>query len=134
MPKNQSAVSRKPRAPQTKRNTSGLKPFQPGQSGNPGGRPKKMPITDAIREELEQEGAQGTSNARAIARKLVKLARAGNMDAIREIADRTEGKPRQRIEQSGPEGGPVQLQLPTTRAEVERRIIELEARMGAPAS
>lgn len=24
----------------TKRNTSGLKPWQPGQSGNPGGRPK----------------------------------------------------------------------------------------------
>lgn len=72
--------------------------FQPGQSGNPAGRPKKLPITDAIRAELEQLGEDGISNDVAIARVLVRLAKSGNMDAIREISDRTEGKVRQRIE------------------------------------
>ena len=128
-----STGKRKARAPQANRNTSGLKPFQPGQSGNPGGRPKKLPITDAIREELEREVTGGLSLAHAIARKLVRLALEGDMDAIREIADRTEGKPRQRIEQSGPGGGPMQFELPTTREEIIRRIHELEMKAKARA-
>jgi hypothetical protein len=85
--------------------------WKPGQSGNPSGRPKKLHITDAIRAELEREGPDGIPNDEAIARVLVELARTGNMEAIREIADRTEGKARQRIE-SGSEGGagiPVSL-------------------------
>jgi hypothetical protein len=87
--------------------------WKPGQSGNPSGRPKKLHITDAIRAELEREGPDGIPNDEAIARVLVELARAGNMDSIREIADRTEGKARQRIE-SGSESMfaiPVSLEI-----------------------
>jgi len=113
------------RGAQTGRNISGLRPFQPGQSGNPGGRPKKMHLTDALREELEDKGSDGVANDVAIARKLVKMARAGNMDAIKEIGDRTEGKPRQRIEASGPEGGPLPFDIPDNRTDLERRIAEL---------
>lgn len=87
--------------------------WKPGQSGNPGGRPKKLHITDAIRAELEREGPDGVPNDAAIARVLVQLARSGNMDAIREIADRTEGKARQRIESAGDgyAGKPIELVL-----------------------
>ena len=78
--------------------------FQPGQSGNPAGRPKKLPITDAIRAELEHLGKDGVSNDVAIARVLVQLAKSGNMEAIKEISDRTEGNARQRIEAGGGTG------------------------------
>jgi hypothetical protein len=87
--------------------------WKPGQSGNPSGRPKKLHITVAIRAELEREGPDGIPNDEAIARVLVELARAGNMDAIREIADRTEGKARQRVESvsDGEQGMPVSLEI-----------------------
>jgi hypothetical protein len=81
----------------TTQNESGR--WKPGQSGNPAGRPKKLPITDALRAELEQEGPDGITNDLAIARKLVEMARAGQIDAVREIADRTEGKVKPRIEE-----------------------------------
>lgn len=99
--------------------------FVAGRSGNPNGRPKKLPITDAIREELEKRGKSNVRNDIAIARQLVKMAVAGDLDAIREIADRAEGKSRQRSEISGPEGGPIPFELPGTREELERRLAEL---------
>ena len=78
--------------------------WKPGQSGNPSGRPKKLHITDALRTELEREGSDGLANDAAIARKLVEMAREGHLQAIREIADRTEGKVRHRAEQEPSEG------------------------------
>ncbi len=99
--------------------------WKPGQSGNLSGRPKKLHITDALRAELDMEGPDGVANDAAIARKLVEMARDGNLEAIREIADRTEGKARQRIEQSGPDGGPLPFEIPETREALERRIHEL---------
>jgi len=36
-----------------KRRLANLKPFKPGQSGNPGGRPKN-PLTDALRHRLAE--------------------------------------------------------------------------------
>jgi hypothetical protein len=72
--------------------------WKPGQSGNPSGRPKKLPITDVLRQELEELGEDGVANDVAIARKLIELARQGDLAAIREVTDRTEGKARQRIE------------------------------------
>jgi Family of unknown function (DUF5681) len=78
--------------------------WKPGQSGNRSGRPKKLPITDVLREELEHIGADGVAHDVAIARKLVEMARQGDLGAIREIADRTEGKARHRVEQEPSEG------------------------------
>lgn len=76
-------------------------PFQPGQSGNPGGRRKGPNLTDAIREQL-------TPEVRAkIASKILGLAEAGNLAAATFIADRIEGKPVQSLEHSGPEGKPI---------------------------
>jgi hypothetical protein len=118
----------KPRAPQANRNTSGLRPFQPGQSGNPGGRPKKQPVTDALRELIEQGAipkARPETLADQLARQLVRQALKGKLAPLVEIIDRVEGKARQRVEQSGPDGGPIPLELPGTREEVERRINEL---------
>lgn len=99
--------------------------FVPGKSGNPNGRPKKLPITDAIRIELEKKGRFNVANDVLIARVLIKKAIAGDLDAIREIADRAEGKSRQRNEFSGPDGGPIPFEMPSTREDLERRLAEL---------
>lgn len=83
--------------------------WKPGQSGNPSGRPRKLPITDVLREELEHLGEDGVANEVAIARKLVQMARQGDLGAIREIADRTEGKARPRVEKDPSEEIPMTL-------------------------
>jgi hypothetical protein len=78
-------------------NTQNLKPWKPGQSGNPSGRPKRDSITSALLRQLEQQNADSETIADSIAAVLVKRALSGDVRAIREIADRTEGKPRQQI-------------------------------------
>lgn len=107
------------------RDTSGLKPWPKGVSGNPGGRPKKLPITDVLREELEKRGKHNVMASRSIARKLIDLALAGNIEAIHLIADRAEGKVPQRVENTGANGGPIAYDIPDTRDALERRIAEL---------
>jgi len=64
---------------QSKR-TRGLIPFKPGQSGNPGGRPKGLSITRLVREKLKEPSARGSSqtNADVVAEVVVNLAKAGN--------------------------------------------------------
>jgi hypothetical protein len=74
-----------------------LKPWKPGQSGNPGGRPKRDAITSALLLQLEQPNTDTETIADSIAAVLVKRALSGDVRAIREIADRTEGRPRQQI-------------------------------------
>lgn len=115
-----------------KRNTSGLKPWPKGVSGNPGGRPKKLPITDVLLALLDSSckaDVKARSFGELIGLALVKKAVKGDVRAITEIIDRAEGKPRQRIEQSGPDGGPIPYDIPDTREEVERQLAEL---IGAP--
>jgi len=115
-----------------KRNTSGLIPFRPGQSGNPGGRPKKLPITDALRRILSRripaKDPRTAIGEDLVAFALIRKAVKGDLRAIAEIADRTEGKATERHEWSGPDGGPIPFELPGTREEVERRIQELLAK------
>lgn len=84
--------------------------FKPGQSGNPGGRPKDRPLTDALRRALALEIAdkrKGKTKADQIAVALVNKAAEGDVPAYREIADRVEGKVPQAQEISGADGGPI---------------------------
>jgi threonine aldolase len=69
-------------------------------SGNPGGRPKSKVLSQAYRDVLEQEGpgdSQGRTFAEMIAQVLARRAMKGDVQAARELADRTEGKARQSI-------------------------------------
>jgi hypothetical protein len=66
--------------------------FQPGQSGNPGGRPKGRSITSLLRDVLERESEPGKTTAEVIAEVLATMARLGDIKAICEVLDRTEGK------------------------------------------
>jgi hypothetical protein len=57
-------------------------------------------LSEAIREQLAEvmPGADEQTIAEEIAETLIKLALSGDVQAIREIADRTEGKPKQAID------------------------------------
>jgi hypothetical protein len=78
--------------------------FKPGESGNPSGRPKKKLLDYAIEEEL---AALDSAEAKAIAKAIVQLAKK-DVQAAKLIAERTEGKPIQKVEHSGPDGGAMQ--------------------------
>jgi hypothetical protein len=74
--------------------------FQKGQSGNPSGRPRLTKLTDALRQQLAETNPNAPEEtvAEEIARALISEAKIGNVQAIREIGDRTEGKARQAID------------------------------------
>lgn len=70
--------------------------FKPGQSGNPGGRPKKKPITD-LYDEILGDPVEMAKIRKSVVKALVK----GNMAMVlqlREMTDRVEGKVTQPIE------------------------------------
>jgi Family of unknown function (DUF5681) len=78
-----------------------LKPWPKGVSGNPSGRPRKTPLTDAYRDVLAQpvpDDPLGRTYAEAIAQTLARNALRGDIRAAQELADRSEGKARQSIE------------------------------------
>jgi|SRR6266852_5294315 len=101
--------------------------FQPGQSGNPGGRPSRTPYADAHREIAELTvrdliNLPTDSVALRTAKAVARLAVDGNISAAIEAANRAEGTPRQRPEES--EKGPRELVIrviedkPTQRAKL----------------
>ena len=68
------------------------RPFAPGESGNPGGRPKKdRQLTAALETIVDKT---------ELAEKLWGLAKGGDLSAIKYIYDRLEGSPTQRHEVS----------------------------------
>ena len=93
------------------------RPFKPGQSGNPAGRPVKPNcLTDCLRELAGQPVRGGKTHAQRLAAVLWRKAEAGDIRAAALIGDRLEGRPAQRVEvASGPDGGPKNLVLVTMR-------------------
>jgi hypothetical protein len=99
--------------------------FQPGQSGNPGGRPKTKPFKDALMmEALAAERGEDCyakrGSLRWNARQLLEM---GEVASIKEIADRLDGKVTQGI--SGPDGGPIQTVDLTNLSEDDLTRLEL---------
>lgn len=89
----------------TSRNEQGQ--WLPGTSGNPQGRRPKKIITESLLLALTEAAADGDrTKARAIADKLVEKALEGDIQAIKEAMDRTEGKAPQPIS-GDPDGAPV---------------------------
>jgi hypothetical protein len=76
--------------------------FRKGQSGNPGGRPKKAEFPTAeLRRILQMiDESSGKPNSTHVAEMLLAAALKGNIEAIKYIFDRVDGK---RVEQR-PEG------------------------------
>src|SRR6266404_248520 len=91
-------------------------PWAKGESGNPGGRPRKLLLTDDLRQELEDPKVR-----KAVVKALIDKAKKGSRQHFQEIADRVEGKPAQRIELGGFDGGNIGLTID----DIDRRLEEL---------
>lgn len=99
----------------TKDQTRGIKPYEwkPGQSGNPGGRPRKKPISDRyemLAEILLEEDVRlmlkmpkGSTYGDAAALQQFRAAIKGETSAIKEIREAIEGKSTIRIADVGDE-------------------------------
>jgi hypothetical protein len=91
------------KTPSPKRRTlpEAAKPYRwkkGGPSPNPGGRPKTAHISEALRAVLESGKAEQLASELVALAKGRKRGSAVQIAALREIADRTEGKPRQAVE------------------------------------
>lgn len=67
--------------------------FQPGQSGNPSGRPKgQVSITAIIRRKVAEAGPNGRLVAEELVDAWIEQAKAGNYQFAKEILERVDGK------------------------------------------
>ncbi|HEY8596441.1 MAG TPA: DUF5681 domain-containing protein [Devosiaceae bacterium] len=69
--------------------------FQPGNKHGRGRPKSEESFTSMLRIALKEKGQDGRPRLRALAETLVRRAIDGDIQAIKEIADRLEGKPRQ---------------------------------------
>ena len=91
------------------------KPFPKGVSGNPNGRPKKLPELDKLLADVLGEEKDGVTAAEAILKKLRAMAAAGNIRAAELLLDRGYGKAKQTIEHGG--------KMETTSIHITREVI-----------
>lgn len=138
-----------------KRNISGLRPFKPGQCGNPKGRP--VSTVRKVIQDLEAAGYQPASRmdilamytalvglpledlneiasdakrpmiSRIVARAL--LAPKG-FENVERIMDRIIGKPTQRSEVTGADGGPLKVEDETVKKALASALSEFEKANG----
>src|SRR4029453_16916658 len=72
----------------------------------PRGQQRDKPYREALRMELAAAG-EDMKKLREIARVHIARCEAGDMQAIKELADRLDGRPAQIIEHSGPDSNPI---------------------------
>jgi hypothetical protein len=77
------------------RNGGKLRRIPKGTSGNPKGRPKKLPEIDKLLADVLGEEKDGVTAADAILRKLRAMAAQGNIRAAEILLDRAYGKAKQ---------------------------------------
>lgn len=76
--------------------------FKPGQSGNPKGAPKReWRWSDLYVEAVEESDETGVPIKKIIAKNLARLAARGDVPAIRELTNRTDGMPRENLDLTG---------------------------------
>lgn len=89
--------------------------WQTGQSGNPSGRVRSKPFAETLNRALAQGSPE---RLRRIAEALLDKAADGDLAAIKEVADRLDGKTPQSLSIGNDDGQPFMLQR------IERVIID----------
>jgi hypothetical protein len=90
------------------------RPWQPGQTGNPHGRPPRgLTLAERLRAELARvSGEDGvTTRGDELARVLVDLAISGDVQAIRTVLERVDGKVTDPVELTSAGGAPFVFTL-----------------------
>lgn len=108
------------------RNTKGIEPhkFKKGQSGNLKGRPPKLPELDKLLAEVLGEEKNGKTSAETILKKLESMAKAGNLRAAEILLNRAYGMPKQRLEHTGEDGGPIKTVIEFIDYEDDNKTLE----------
>lgn len=85
------------------RNPSPTTRFRKGTSGNPGGRPARKPFTEALLAELHRPagGTDGPTKLEMVVARLVQMAMAGDIGAMKLIFAYVEGPPTVKIDVRG---------------------------------
>jgi hypothetical protein len=81
--------------------------FGAGQPINLNGRPKEASITARIRAQCERTTDDGRTIAERIGDRFVAEALKGKFPFAKEVMERNDGKVTDRVEHSGPGGGPI---------------------------
>ncbi len=83
-------------------NLKTLKPFKKGvdERRNTAGRPRLTKLTDALRQQISATNPDASEEtiAETIAKTLIQLALSGDVQAIKEVFDRCEGRPKQSLD------------------------------------
>jgi hypothetical protein len=99
--------------------------FQPGQSGNPSGRPRRI-MTEAYRRALERKIAgdpNGRTYADVIAEKMISLGLKGSVRAVAEVSTRSDGLPPQSVSFDG-DGSSLSIQIASMSPEQKRARVQ----------
>ena len=84
--------------------------WKPGQSGNPHGRPKdQFSFMGILRSALAEENKSGKSVGERIIKRYIKLALAGNGQALEALVARIDGKPAQSLTLRGDSAEPLHV-------------------------
>ena len=76
--------------------------FLPGNSASPGRPPKGQALTDVLKNKV---------NAEDLAEKLLQMVHTGDLGALKYVYDRIDGRPRETVETTGADGGPVEVRV-----------------------
>lgn len=106
-----------------------LKKFEKGKSGNPAGRPKKLPaldevIANVLGQTKEVNGEQITA-IEAIIRKLFQQAASGNIQAAKILLERSYGLSKQTIDIKGDLQTGPKMDLTKLNDEEKRSLLDL---------
>lgn len=100
------------------------KGFLPGHSGNPNGRPRTAKFSEAARRLAEEIGQNGRTGAEQLAEHCFRRALKGSARHVELFLAYTEGKPKQGVELSGPDGSAMRFENMTD-AELDARLQKL---------